>query len=222
MFATLYDLVFTHSYVFNLVRTYVYIHNYLCTCVCAAPFVHEWRCMSKNHLLEMIYLYVRHDSFICVTWFIHICDMTHSYVWHDSFTCVTWLIHMCDMTHSYARENACISVICVYMWDMTHSHVWHNSFTCVTWLLDECTGSFSFYPHECTVIIRLSKKCEWFQYIHMETHTHSHTHSSIWMSIRLHNHWFTCQIRRIMYSYVYVRRIIHSRMKNHSFTNEDT
>jgi len=57
----------------------------------------------------MTHSYVRHDSFICVTWLIHMCDMTHSYVWHDSFICVTWLIHLC-----------------------------HDSFICLTWLVDMC------------------------------------------------------------------------------------
>jgi len=47
------------------------------------------------------WLYMWHDSLICVTWLTHMCDMTHSYVWHDSLICVTWLTHMCDMTHPY-------------------------------------------------------------------------------------------------------------------------
>ena len=35
----------------------------------------------------------------------HVCDMTHSYVRHNSFICVTWLTHMCDMT----RHTFCSS-----------------------------------------------------------------------------------------------------------------
>ena len=98
--------------------------------------------------------YVWHDSFMCVTWFIHMCDITHSYMWYDSskvpnrlevpdlgpivviivsLICVTWLIFMCDMTHSYVWHNSFICVTwLILMCDMTHSYVWHDSFLCVT------------------------------------------------------------------------------------------
>jgi len=69
----------------------------------------------------MTHSYVRHDSFICVTWLIHLCDMTHSYMWHDSYIRVAWLIHMRDMIHP---------------------QVWHDSFICVTWLIHLCHDSF--------------------------------------------------------------------------------
>ena len=59
------------------------------------------------------------------------CDMTPSYVWHDSFICVTWFIHMCDKTHSYVTWL-------IHMCDTTHSYVWHNSFIYVTWLIRIC------------------------------------------------------------------------------------
>ena len=57
----------------------------------------------------MTHSYVRHDSFICVTWLIHMCDMTHSYVRHDSFILATWLIDMCDTTHWYVGHDSLIS-----------------------------------------------------------------------------------------------------------------
>jgi len=50
--------------------------------------------------------YVRHDSFIRVTWLIHMCDMTHSYVRHDSFIRVTWLISFNTwMSHVTRRSS---------------------------------------------------------------------------------------------------------------------
>ena len=38
-------------------------------------------------------------SAYCGTHCIHMCDMLHSYVRHDSFILVTWLIHRCNVTH---------------------------------------------------------------------------------------------------------------------------
>jgi len=108
---------------------------------------------------ELTYLYVRHDSFICITCLIHMSEKSQSYVWHDAFIrvtwliiCVTWLIHMCamiccheifevfsDPAYSYAWHDSFIWVTwLIYMCDMTYSHVWHDSFTCVTWLIRKC------------------------------------------------------------------------------------
>ena len=82
-------------------------------------------------MCDMTHLYVRHDSFICVTWLIHRCGMTHSHVRQDSFLCVTWLI-------------ICVTWL-IHMCDMTHSCVWHDSsirvpwlIICVTWLIHTC------------------------------------------------------------------------------------
>ena len=101
----------------------------------------------------MTHSYVWHDSFTCVTWWIHIFAMTHSYMcdmtrlyvwygvmhsvaWHDYFTCdmthpyVTWLIHMwhdssiCEMTHPY------VTSLIHMTWLI---HMWHDSFICVIW-----------------------------------------------------------------------------------------
>ena len=48
-------------------------------------------------MCDMTHSYVRHDSFICVTWLTHMFDMTHSYVRHDSFMCATWPNHKCNV-----------------------------------------------------------------------------------------------------------------------------
>ena len=95
-------------------------------------------------MCDMTHSYVRHDSFIRVTWLMHTCDMTHSYVWHDSFICVTWLIHTCDMTHSYVWHD---SFICV-TW-LIHTCDMSQSFTCVTWLIHMCGMTHS-RPHRAT------------------------------------------------------------------------
>ena len=95
--------------------------------------------------------YVRHDSFVCVTWLIRtgdsdsfvcktwlirIWDMTHSYVRLDTFVCGTWLIHICDLTHAYVSHDSFVCVTwLIRMCDMTHSYVSHDSFVCVTWLI---------------------------------------------------------------------------------------
>jgi len=103
-------------------------------------------------MCDMAHSYVRHDSFIrvtwlipmCVTWLIHLFDMTHSYVWHESFICVTWLIHMCDMTDSYVWPDSFIRVTwIIHMCDMTHSYVWYDWFICVTWLIHTCDMTHS-------------------------------------------------------------------------------
>jgi len=81
--------------------------------------------------------YVRHDSFTCVTWFIHLCGTTHLFVGRNSFIRWTWLVHMCDMTRSYACHDSFIRVTrlvlmrdMIHMRDMiyVHVHVGHDSF----------------------------------------------------------------------------------------------
>ena len=47
------------------------------------------------------FLFLQHDSCICVPWLIHVYNITHSYVWHDSFMCTTWLIHTCVQHDSF-------------------------------------------------------------------------------------------------------------------------
>jgi len=63
-------------------------------------------------------------EFICGTWLIIICDMTHYYVWHDSFICVTRFIHMlhiCMSDVQYIHESCH-----TYAWVM--SHIWKSHF----------------------------------------------------------------------------------------------
>ena len=65
------------------------------------------------HTCEITHSYMRHDSFICVTWLIHmcvtllihICDMTHSYVWHDSFRRV-WRVSLISLQISDRRQSS--------------------------------------------------------------------------------------------------------------------
>jgi len=82
------------------------------------------------HMCEMSPLYVWHDSFIWVTWFMHMCDTTR---------CVARNIRTCDMTDSYVRHDSGApatrqqSPRLMHICNMTHSYVWHNSFICVTW-----------------------------------------------------------------------------------------
>ena len=92
--------------------------------------------------------YVRHDSFTCVTWFIHLCGTTHLFVGRNSFIRWTWLVHMCDMTRSYACHDSFIRVTrlvlmrdMIHMRDMiyVHVHVGHDSF------------HFFFLRHTCEV-----------------------------------------------------------------------
>ena len=78
--------------------------------------------------------YLRHDSFICVTWLIHMCAMTHSYVWHDSFICVTriWM----TTSHMWMSHVAHMNETCrTYEWAMSNiwtSHVIHMIESCCT------------------------------------------------------------------------------------------
>ena len=148
----------------------------------------------------MTHSYMRHVSFVCVTWLIHMCDMTHTCVWHDSFMYVTWLIHMfgkyfashsfssnetsymtrpfhiCNMTYSCVWH---ISFIC----DMPHLNVWHDLFICVTWLI-------RFY--DVTIcVIGLIHVCD--RLIHMCDMTHSWCIQA--PSLKIHIH---------IYSYTYV------------------
>ena len=88
--------------------------------------------------------YVRHDSFICVTWLNHIYDMNHSYMWHDTFTRVTWLIDryvsLNGAMHAQSTWRADLLASSQHfgVCDMTHSYVWHDSFICATWLIHTC------------------------------------------------------------------------------------
>ena len=83
------------------------------------------RCSTSNliHIYNMTHSYVRHVSFIRVTWLIHTCDMTHSYVRRDSSIRVTWLMYTCNMTHSYVRHDSFICEVALQLKQATHNHV---------------------------------------------------------------------------------------------------
>ena len=148
------------------------------------------------HACDMTHSYVRHDSFIRVTWLIDTFDMTRAYVWHDSFILVTWLIHACDMTHSYVWHDLFMRVTwLMHTCDMNHSYVRHDSCIRVTWLL-EVPCSF-FIGVLCALRTTLRGKCEWHDsficvtwLIHTCVMTHSYVwhESFIWMIWRIAHH----------------------------------
>ena len=124
------------------IHTYTYSHiarAHAHTCIqtrlirmCDMSLFYVW----CEPFVNVICLYVWHDSFACVTWPIRSRDMPYPYVWYesyvrqDSFARVACLVHMCDMTYSH-------------VW-LTHSHVWHDSSLCVTWLVFTCDITSSY------------------------------------------------------------------------------
>ena len=113
---------YTWSYAKNTYTLHMHIwRQYICVCIYIWHLL-EWGISNresegliKYRINSLYYLYVRHDSLICVTWLIATCDMTHFL--SDYELSVTWLIAVCDMTHCY---------------------VWHDSLLCVTWLIAVC------------------------------------------------------------------------------------
>jgi len=112
-------------------------------------------------------MFMRHDSFICVTWLIHMCDMTHPYVCDLTYAYVCDLTHvyLWGMTHPYVYHDSFIfmrhdSFICVtwlihiyeawliHKGNMTHLHVWPDLFVCVTWLIHMCDMTISHVWHD--------------------------------------------------------------------------
>jgi len=105
-----------------------------------------WRVSVRVFVRESVPWYwcvtgVWHNSFMCLSRFIHMCAMTlfHSYVCHDtvSFICVAWnfFIHMGGTTvfHSYVCHD---TFSCMYqrvsrVCDITHSYVCQDIFICV-------------------------------------------------------------------------------------------
>ena len=106
-------------------------------------FAHTHTHTNTHTHTHMTHPYMRHDSFICVTWLIHMCAVTHTcdttHTHNQAslmFSSVTWLIHTRDMTHSYEWHDSFIWVTwLIHMCDMTHSCEWHDSFIRVTWLI---------------------------------------------------------------------------------------
>jgi len=77
----------------------------------------------------MTHSYVRHDSFVCVTWLI----VRGGERERDSFMCGTWLINVWDMTHSCD--------------DMTHAYMWSDS--PLRWVTSHICMSHGVTSHIC-------------------------------------------------------------------------
>jgi len=113
------------------------IYSLVCHALCECTVGPEW---NQSYTRDMTHLHVWHDSFTCVSWFLHMCDVTHPYMSRDSFVCMAWLIHTCvtwllHVWHdSFICETwlSCVTQTCILQ---TYSNVWHNSSIHVTWLL---------------------------------------------------------------------------------------
>jgi len=95
----------------------------------------------------------------------HMCDMNLTYMRHDSYIYVTWLIHACDMTHTYMRHDSNIRAwrACGMNWASwlsswmmmggvtrlpTHTFMWHDSYTDVPWLIHICDMTHTYMWQE--------------------------------------------------------------------------
>jgi len=147
--------------------------------------------------------YMRHDSSLCETWFIHTWDITSSQVRHNSFT---WAItrrirralhpalsELCNMTHSYMRHDSFIYGTClisktqliqliqlIHTWDMTEN----LRATCLIYIRDTTNSyvkhnsygtSASLLPLSTSTIL-----VTWL--IHICYMTHTHTRHDTYMS----------------------------------------
>jgi len=157
---------------YDMTRSFVWHELFLCgvtysyvwydSCICAAwlPTVCIGCCVNKS-----TDSYLRHDSFIRLTWLIHVS--------RDSFIRVTWLLHMCGVTHVsgsvdcrwnhelmfdtwlnfesimtplYVRDTPLMRVtrhihVCdstIHTCDMSHTYLWKNTFD---WVTDVCDAT---------------------------------------------------------------------------------
>jgi len=109
---------------------YGIIHSHVC----------YYSCM---HMCDVTYLYVWHDSFLCMAWHIHMYDMAHSHWWNDSFiwvsrpfVCVSWRIHVRAMIHWLRRwlnsktwkdDLRCMLLLSRFeSWHTTLNESWHT------------------------------------------------------------------------------------------------
>jgi len=109
---------------------------------------------SANHDL-VLDLACDLTSFLCVMWLLPMCDVIYSYVWHYSFICVTWprgrherfkahwvrVDGLCEPRSSFwtsasgpSREPWGATWL-IHTCDVINSYMWHYSFICVTWLI---------------------------------------------------------------------------------------
>jgi len=178
-------------------------------------------------MCDMTHAYVWHDTFICVTWFIHTCDMTHSYMWHDSFTCVKWLIYM-SSTRSDVLHDAFTRVTChIHTFDMTHPHTQplliylaqsaqYLSNVCVTWLVQRVQNADN-----------TSENTFQYIYIYISSDVSFNTSKELRMSIdeyTAHTHSeyisYTHEEKEYMYSLI-CRSIRHSMFEDVIDTSEN-
>jgi len=128
----------------------------VCVCICDSYLQRDLFICATFVCATPAHSRVRHDSFICVIWFLHMCG-------HDAFMYVTWLMHVCAgssrsallcVRHnlimcSYVRHDAFTfqhdSCICatwsIHMCHSTHSYLQHDSIICATPLIHMCAGS---------------------------------------------------------------------------------
>jgi len=124
----LFIYIYTHIYIHIYVYIYIYIHIYKyhleTTHAVSEGEVSMWFKTSEHMcdmkipcpfppapVRDMTYSYVGHDSFLCVTRFLHVLythqcftHTTQFYVWHGSFPYTTCLICTCDTAHSCVRH----------------------------------------------------------------------------------------------------------------------
>jgi len=125
------------------------------------------------------FVYVWHDSSICVTWLHQMRAITHSHVWNDSFIILRiWLRHVCgDMDYDTMTQ--------LYMCDMTHSYVWHDAFKCV--------GFWSMWRHGLRHHILDSQAHGWSDSCICVTwpiHMCDMTHTYVWRDSSICVTWF--------------------------------
>jgi len=123
------------------------IHVRVATCSCkSCPICTVGAKKTSAHRCHMTHLYVRHDSFMYVTWLIYMCVMTHSCMWRDSFMYVafiytTQLINIKAASHV---AEADMRRICTGAAQHSTSYPPHDSCMHVTWLIHRCHMTHSY------------------------------------------------------------------------------
>jgi len=128
-------------------------------------------------MCDMTYSYVRHESFICVSWLIYtllkMIEACHTHEWVMAHTWMSQVTHMNESSHTreWVMSHTCMHLVCIcwYLWlirmcNVTHSY---DSFveSCHTykWVM-----SHTWMSH----ITHMNESC----------HTYEWVQSHIWMS----------------------------------------
>jgi len=100
----------------------------LCVCVCACLCL----CLSMSVCVRVYVTHVscvRHDLFVCVTWFVHVCGTTHLYVQSSSqlslvslCVCVSVCLCVCVSSASCVHRDSFIVAWFVYQHNMSYSN----------------------------------------------------------------------------------------------------